>query len=206
MAFDWYDDKIEKSLLLTLGVGILGALGIKQLNKNNEKRVINHLINNPELIDELNEIKREYDENNDPRSLKEILSHDAEVSRVIDRIGIDKLRRIANEEMKRLNLAPKMIDLDKEVQRRKKSPKGQFMKGDIMKEDTKQKEIRLRKELAQLKTQNANDTRRVAKNRDFSVGGLPPDTTHKSKTSSNDVPDVVLLPPSKRGRKENIPF
>ena len=62
-----------------------------------------------------------------------------------------------------------------------------------MKEDTKQKEIRLRKELAKLKTQNANDTRKVAKNRDFSVGGLPPDTTHKSKTSSNDVLEIHKL-------------
>ena len=75
-----------------------------------------------------------------------------------------------------------------------------------MTEDTRQKEIRLKKELAKVKTLNANETRKITKNRDFSVGGLPPDTTHKSKTSSNDVPDVVLLPPSKRGRKENIPF
>ena len=101
---------------------------------------------------------------------------------------------------------PKGFEIDEDKDKERLPPKAKFMKGDIMKEDTKQKEIRLRKELAQLKTQNANDTRRVAKNRDFSVGGLPPDTTHKSKTSSNDVPDVVLLPPSKRGRKENIPF
>ena len=199
MTFNWYDDTIEKSLLLALGIGFLGVLGIKGLEKVNEKRLIKEIINHPELIDEINEFKREYDGN--PQDLRSV-----EVNDTIERIGIDKLRRVANEEMKNLNLAPKMIDLDKEVQRRKNSPKAKFMKGDIMKEDTKQKEIRLRKELAQLKTQNANDTRRVAKNRDFSVGGLPPDTTHKSKTSSNDVPDVVLLPPSKRGRKENIPF
>ena len=198
ITFNWYDDKIEKSILLTLGVGILGALGIKGLNRANEKSLVNKIINNPELIDELNEFKRKYDAN--PQAP---LSSKTALNNAIEEIGIDKLRRIANQEMERLNLAPKMIDLDEEVQRRKAT---NFMKGDIMKEDTKQKEIRLRKELAQLKTQNANDTRRVAKNRDFSVGGLPPDTTHKSKTSSNDVPDVVLLPPSKRGRKENIPF
>tara|TARA_R100000951_G_scaffold40639_2_gene34398 strand:+ start:10025 stop:10630 length:606 start_codon:yes stop_codon:yes gene_type:complete len=201
MTFNWYDDKIEKSILLALGMGFLGALGIKGLNRANEKSLVNKIINNPELIDELNEFKRKYDAN--PQAP---LSSKTALNNAIEEIGIDKLRRIANQEMERLNLAPKMVDLDDEVQRRKNTPQSEFVKGDIMKEDTKQKEIRLRKELAQLKTQNANDTRRVAKNRDFSVGGLPPDTTHKSKTSSNDVPDVVLLPPSKRGRKENIPF
>ena len=40
-----------------------------------------------------------------------------------------------------------------------------------MKEDSRQKEIRLKKELAKVKTQNANDTRRITKNRDLSVGG-----------------------------------
>ena len=75
-----------------------------------------------------------------------------------------------------------------------------------MTEDMKQKEVRLKKELAKVRSQNANEMRRITKNRDFSVGGLPPDTTHKAKTSSNDVPDVVLLPQCKRGKKENIPF
>tara|TARA_R100001460_G_scaffold90631_1_gene132307 strand:+ start:171 stop:398 length:228 start_codon:yes stop_codon:yes gene_type:complete len=75
-----------------------------------------------------------------------------------------------------------------------------------MTEDLKQKEVRLKKELAKVRSQNANEMRRITKNRDFSVGGLPPDTTHKAKTSSNDVPDVVLLPQGKRGKKENIPF
>ncbi len=82
------------------------------------------------------------------------------------------------------------------------------MKGESvnMTEDLKQKEVRLKKELAKVRSQNANEMRRITKNRDFSVGGLPPDTTHKAKTSSNDVPDVVLLPQGKRGKKENIPF
>ncbi len=75
-----------------------------------------------------------------------------------------------------------------------------------MKEDNRQKEIRLKKELAKVKTQNANETRKITKNRDFSVGGLPPDTTHKAIRASNDVPDVILPPQKRRGKKENIPF
>jgi len=74
-----------------------------------------------------------------------------------------------------------------------------------MAEDLKQKEIRLRKELAQIRAQNASEDRVVEKARDFSAG-LPSDTTHKAKTASRDVPDVVLLPPHRRGKKENIPF
>lgn len=82
------------------------------------------------------------------------------------------------------------------------------MKGELvnMTEDNKQKEVRLKKELAKVKTDNANEMRRVTKSRDYSIGGTPPDTTHKAKTSSRDVPDVVLLPSHKRGKKENIPF
>jgi hypothetical protein len=75
-----------------------------------------------------------------------------------------------------------------------------------MTEDTRQKEIRLKKELAKVKTLNANETRKITKNRDFSVGGLPPDTTHKATKASNDVPDVILPPQKRRGKKENIPF
>lgn len=74
-----------------------------------------------------------------------------------------------------------------------------------MTEDSKQKEIRLRKELAQLRAKNASDDRTIAKNRDFSMG-IPADTSHKAKTNSNDCPDVVLLPKHRRGNKENIPF
>lgn len=75
-----------------------------------------------------------------------------------------------------------------------------------MTEDTRQKEIRLKKELAKVKTLNANETRRITKNRDFSIGGLPPDTTHKATKASNDIPDVILPPQKRRGKKENIPF
>ena len=75
-----------------------------------------------------------------------------------------------------------------------------------MSEDSKQKEIRLRKELAKVKAQNASESRKITKNRDFSVGGIPPDTTHKRTNTSNDVPDAILLPSKRRGKKENIPF
>ena len=53
---------------------------------------------------------------------------------------------------------------------------------------------------------NWNETRKITKNRDFSVGGLPPDTTHKATKASNDIPDVILHPQKRRGKKENIPF
>ena len=46
-----------------------------------------------------------------------------------------------------------------------------------MKEDMRQKEIRLKKELAQVKAINANADTKLSKNRDFSIGGVPPDTT-----------------------------
>ena len=74
-----------------------------------------------------------------------------------------------------------------------------------MTEDLRQKEIALRKELAKVKAQNANADRRITPNRDFSVG-LPTDTTHKSIPTSTDIPDVISLPPRRRGKKENIPF
>ncbi len=74
-----------------------------------------------------------------------------------------------------------------------------------MTEDTRQKEIRLRKELAQLRAKHSSEDRVVRKNRDFSMG-LPADTSHKAKTHTNDCPDVILLPKHRRGNKENIPF
>ncbi len=74
-----------------------------------------------------------------------------------------------------------------------------------MTEDNRQKEIRLRKELAQVKAANSNEGRKTTKTRDFSVG-LPRDTTHKPRPSSSDIPDVITLPPKQRGKKENIPF
>ncbi len=75
-----------------------------------------------------------------------------------------------------------------------------------MTEDLKQKEIRLKKELAKVKAQNSADSRTITKNRDYSVGGLPPDTSHKAERTSSDVPDVILPPSKRRGKKENIPF
>lgn len=75
-----------------------------------------------------------------------------------------------------------------------------------MTEDLKQKEIRLRKELAKIKTQNAANDRTVKKNRDFDIAGIDTRTAHKATHGGADIPDVVLLPKRKRNRKENIPF
>ena len=75
-----------------------------------------------------------------------------------------------------------------------------------MSEDTKQREIRLRKELAQLRKINANESRTISKNRDFTAGNTHADTSHKSIPTTRDIPDVVSLPANKRGKKENIPF
>ena len=36
--------------------------------------------------------------------------------------------------------------------------------------------------------------------------GFPADNSHKASPSSADIPDVVTLPPKRRGKKENIPF
>ncbi len=72
-----------------------------------------------------------------------------------------------------------------------------------MTEDITQKERRLAKELAQVRSQRAADDRTTKKSRDYSVGGLPPDTTHRPTRSSADTPDVVQLPAKKRRRTEN---
>ena len=74
-----------------------------------------------------------------------------------------------------------------------------------MTEDTRQKEVRLKKELAKVKAINANQNARLRPTRDFSVG-IPADTSVKKKLHSADVPDVVTLPSKRRGNKENIPF
>ena len=71
--------------------------------------------------------------------------------------------------------------------------------------DLHQKQRRLTKELAQVKALTAQENTKKTKNRDMSVG-LPQDTTHKSRPSSADNPDVILLPPKQRRKKENIPF
>mgnify|MGYP003116329940 FL=1 len=76
----------------------------------------------------------------------------------------------------------------------------------MMTEDNKQKEIRLTKELAQVRASNANKNAQLKPTKDFSVG-LPQDTTIKKKPSSRDNPDVVMLPSKQRGKqRENIPF
>jgi len=74
-----------------------------------------------------------------------------------------------------------------------------------MTEDNRQKEVRLKRELAQLKAVNSSESRAVKKNRDFSVG-LPEDTTKKPLPTSSDIPDVISLPPKRRGKTENIPY
>jgi hypothetical protein len=74
-----------------------------------------------------------------------------------------------------------------------------------MTEDNRQKEIRLKKELAQVKAINASENARLRPTKDFSVG-VPADTSVKKSPSSADIPDVVTLPPKRRGKKENIPF
>ena len=75
-----------------------------------------------------------------------------------------------------------------------------------MTEDLKQKEIRLKKELAKIRTQNATTDRVVKKNRDYDIAGVDARTTHKATHGGAEVPDVVLLPKKKRNKKENIPF
>ena len=74
-----------------------------------------------------------------------------------------------------------------------------------MTEDLRQKERRLSKELAQVRALNANKDTRVKKSRDMTMG-FPADNSHKASPSSADIPDVVTLPPKRRGKKENIPF
>ncbi len=75
-----------------------------------------------------------------------------------------------------------------------------------MAEDLKQKEMRLKKELAKIRTQNATTDRVVKKNRDYDIAGVDARTTHKATHGGAEVPDVVLLPKKKRNKKENIPF
>jgi hypothetical protein len=75
-----------------------------------------------------------------------------------------------------------------------------------MKEDMRQKEVRLRKELAKVKALNTNASMQRKTNRNLDIAGIPMDSTPKKMPSSRDIPDVVTLPPKRRGRKENIPF
>ena len=70
--------------------------------------------------------------------------------------------------------------------------------------DTARRERELSRELAKIRSQRAAEDRAVRKNRDFSLGGLPPDTTHKAKRGSADTPDVVQLPVKRRPRTQNM--
>ena len=125
----------------------------------------------------IKEVKEAYYYNEGDETLRE----------TVKAIGITKLIGIADKEAKKLEGS-------------------KVKKGVIMKEDLKQREMRLKKELAKVRSQNAADNRKATVSRDYSIGGLPPDTTHKPINASNDVPDLVLLPSKKRGKKENIPF
>ena len=75
-----------------------------------------------------------------------------------------------------------------------------------MKEDNRQRERRLRKELAAVASLNRNKDSKIRKERNLDIAGGPMDTSHKPVPASNDIPDVISLPPKRRGRKENIPF
>tara|TARA_R110000737_G_scaffold208161_1_gene225967 strand:+ start:1186 stop:1413 length:228 start_codon:yes stop_codon:yes gene_type:complete len=75
-----------------------------------------------------------------------------------------------------------------------------------MTEDMRQKQIRLTKELAQVKAMNvSSNSDEVRKTKDMTMG-FPADNSPKPRPSSSDVPDVITLPPKQRGKKENIPF
>jgi len=75
-----------------------------------------------------------------------------------------------------------------------------------MKEDTRQTERRLQKELAKVKALNRNKDAKIKKNRNLDIAGIPMDSSPKPIPASTDIPDVISLPPKRRGRKENIPF
>ena len=47
---------------------------------------------------------------------------------------------------------------------------------------------------------------RITKNRDFSLGGIDPNTKSKPLPNSTDIPDAILLPKKKKLKKENIPW
>ena len=75
-----------------------------------------------------------------------------------------------------------------------------------MTEDIRQKQLRLTKELAQVKALASNASRdEVKKTKDMTMG-FPADNSHKPSPTSADIPDVVSLPPKRRGKTENIPF
>ena len=75
-----------------------------------------------------------------------------------------------------------------------------------MTEDTRQTERILQKELAKVKALNRNKDAKIKKNRNLDIAGIPMDSSTKPIPASTDIPDVISLPPKRRGRKENIPF
>ena len=75
-----------------------------------------------------------------------------------------------------------------------------------MTEDIRQKEKRLRKELAQAKAQMSLEDNKKEIPRNYDIAGIDARTSHKATHGSSDIPDVILLPKKKRQQKENIPF
>lgn len=65
----------------------------------------------------------------------------------------------------------------------------------------------LERELANARAeQYAHHNRESTKNRDFSVGGVDPNTVKKERPDASDVPDAVLLPKKKRPKTPNNPW
>jgi hypothetical protein len=76
----------------------------------------------------------------------------------------------------------------------------------MMTEDIRQKEKRLKKELAKVKTQMALEDNKKETPRNYDIAGIDARTSHKATHGSADIPDVILLPKKKRQQKENVPF
>ena len=65
----------------------------------------------------------------------------------------------------------------------------------------------LEKELANARAeQYAHHSRKVTKNRDYSVGGVDPNSVEKKSPDSSDIPDAILLPKRKKPRTPNNPW
>tara|TARA_R110000822_G_scaffold308054_1_gene435651 strand:- start:226 stop:825 length:600 start_codon:yes stop_codon:yes gene_type:complete len=199
MRNNWYDEEEDvKKIFVTGGAMIGAAIGLfapaiitykalgyiidKVADRSGKKKLVEMIIKNPEMADTFKGLVKKYNEGSLTMSEGEKNEY---VVRLLKEIGIDKIKSVAEEELAKVP---------------------EIKKGEIMKEDLKQKEMRLKKELARVKAQNSAERRTTTKSRDFSVGGLPPDTTHKAIRTSKDVPDVILHPSNRRGKKENIPF
>ena len=65
----------------------------------------------------------------------------------------------------------------------------------------------LERELANARAeQYAHHNRNATKNRDYSVGGIDPNSVEKKSPDTRDVPDAVLLPKKKRAKTPNNPW